>query len=466
MNQAALKKSLNYIDSWLTFRYKYSGYPGYTVAIAHKGEVIFNKAYGYANLETNTQLTPAHIFRIASHSKTFTATSLMQLQEAGKLRIDDPVVDYVPWLKDHKDKRWQKVTLRQLMSHGAGMIRDGLDSDYWQLERPFPSSEEFKQEVLEADLVLDNNIKLKYSNFGYGLLGLVIEAASGQTYHQYVTQHIIQPLGLKNTGPEYRDAIKNKIVTGYTYQDVDKNRLPFDQIDTRALASATGFYSNTEDLCKYFTAQMVGSGELLGDESKKEMRRIHFHAYTPGSSAHQDYGLGFELESLGKRRIYGHGGGFPGQTTQSSVDEKNELVVIVLTNSLGGPESMITSGVFNIIDYYQQNMPTTKPKHDLSMFEGRYRSIWDTIDVVVLGDKVVVDYPAWRPLSNTNELVRIDDTTFRIPETNSFDSEGEFIKFNIKNGKVETLNKSGTTMWPEDVWEKRQASRKIIKVEP
>ncbi len=464
MNKQALDKSLQYIDSWLTFRYKYDDYPGFVVAVAHKGSIIFNKAYGYANLEAKTKLTPDHLFRIASQSKTFTATSLMQLQEAGKLRIDGHVVDYLPWLQEHKDRSWQKVTLRQLMSHGAGVIRDGLDSDYWQLERPFPGSEEFRQEVLEANLVLHNNIKLKYSNFGYGLLGMVIEVVSGQTYHDYVTQHIIQPLNLKNTGSEYTDAIKNKIVTGYTYRNIDSRRLPFDQIDTHALASATGFYSNTEDLCKYFTAQMVGSGKLLDEESKKEMQRIHFHAYMPGLSAHEDYGLGFELETIGKRHTYGHGGGFPGQTTQSSVDEKNELVVIVLTNSLGGPETMITNGIFNIIDYYQQNLPDAKPERDLSLLEGRYRSIWDTIDILVLGDKVVTDYPAWRPLNNTNELVRIDDTTFRIPETNSFDSEGELVKFNIKNGKVETVNNSGATMWPEDVWEKRQASRKIVEL--
>lgn len=383
MNKQVLIKSLKYIDSWLNFRYKYDDFPGYAVAIAYKGEIIFNKAYGYANLETKTELTPDHIFRIASHSKTFTATSLMQLQEAGKLRIDDYVVDYLPWLKEHKDKRWRRVTLRQLMSHGAGIIRDGLNSDYWQLERPFPSAEEFQKEILEADLVLDNNVKLKYSNFGYGLLGMVIEAVSGQTYHEYVKQNIITPLGLKNTGPEYSDAIKNQIVTGYTYRNTNKERLPIAQVDTRALAPATGFYSTTEDLCKYFTAQMVGSKKLLSDESKKEMQRIHFHTYTPGQDSHEDYGLGLELNTLGKRKTFGHGGGFPGHITLSSVDAKNELVIVVLTNCLGGPINMATNGVFGIIDYYQQNMPTTKPKYDLAKLEGRYRGLWNTTDMAI-----------------------------------------------------------------------------------
>lgn len=465
MNKAALKKSLDYIDSWLSFRYKHDEYPGYVVAIAHKGEIIFNKAYGYANLETEVELTPAHIFRIASHSKTFTATSLMQLQEAGKLRIDDRVVDYIPWLKNHKDERWQKVTLRQLMSHGAGMIRDGLNSDFWQLERPFPNSEEFKQEVLEADLVLDNNVKLKYSNFGYGLLGLVIEAVSGQTYHEYVAQHIIQPLGLKNTGPEYNEKLEGRIVTGYGYLNEDRHRLPIEQIDTHALAPATGFYSTTEDLCRYFTAQMVGSNELLNDESKKEMQRVHFHAYTPGEGDHEDYGLGLELNNFGKRKTFGHGGGFPGHITLSSVDVKNDLVVIVLTNCWGGPTESITKGAFGIIDYYQQNRSSNEPKYNLESLAGRYKNHYGSTDILAMGDKLVVDYPNWRPLSAPEELSRIDDTTFKIGETNSFYSEGELVHFNLKDGKVETVNYAGTTLWPEGVWQKRQAGKKIIKLE-
>src|ERR1035441_5645049 len=121
MNTKALDKSLNFIGSWLEFRYKREEIPGYVVAIAHKGKIVFNEAYGYADLEKKTKLTPQHMIRIASHSKTFTATALMKLQETGKLRIDDYVVQYLPWLKEHRDKRWQKVTIRQLMSHGAGV---------------------------------------------------------------------------------------------------------------------------------------------------------------------------------------------------------------------------------------------------------------------------------------------------------------------------------------------------------
>ncbi len=466
MNIKALDKSLNFIGSWLDFRYKHEEIPGYVIAIAYKGKVIFNEAYGYADLQKQTKLTPQHIFRIASHSKTFTATTIMQLQEKDKLRIDDYVIQYLPWLKEHKDKRWRKVTIRQLMSHGAGVIRDGLNADYRQLDKPFPNEREFRKEILEAELVIDTNIKLKYSNFGYVLLGYLIEAVSGQPYNKYVTENIVNPLGLKNTGPEYTAAIKDKIVTGYTRRDINKTRIPIAQIDTHAMSPAAGFYSTTEDLCAYFTAHMVGSKNLLSDESKKEMQRVQWHAEGHNQQAHEDYGLGIEIVFADKRRTIGHGGGFPGHSTMSMADPKDELVVVVLTNCIDGPVGWIAKSIYNIIDYYQNNTPSIKPKHDMSKLEGRYINLWSMTDIIVTGDKVIAAYPdSWELLAGPEELEYVNETTLKVTVTSSFSSEDELVHFNFKNGKVETINYNGSTMWPEKVWLQNMKNRQEIDLE-
>lgn len=464
MNKQALDHSIDFIKSWLRFRYEREEVPGFAVAIAHKGKLLMNKAYGYANIENKTKLTTDHIFRIASHSKTFTATALMQLQEQGKLRIDDYAVDYLPWLKKHTDKRWHKVTLRQLMSHGAGVIRDGLNADYWQLERPFPTEQELKKEILEANLVIDTNTKLKYSNFGYSLLGMVIEAVSGMSYNDYVTEHIVKVLDLQNTGPEFTAKMSDKTVTGYTRRDVNKARLPIAHINTKSMAAATGFYSTAEDLCTYFAAQFVGSGKLLDDESKKEMQRVQWHAKVPGQNNHEDYGLGLALEELKKRKTIGHGGGFPGHITQSIADPKDELVVVVLTNCLGGPSDAIAKGIYGIIDYFQENTPSTKPKHDMSRLEGRYMNLWSMTNIVVTGDKVVATFPnTWWPLTNPEELEYVNDTTLKVTSTSSYDSEDELVHFAFKDGAVESVNYNGSTMWPEAAWLKKQASRDVVE---
>jgi len=464
MNKHALDHSIQFIDSWLALRYEREEFPGFAVTISHKGKVLLSSAYGYADLEKHTKLTPQHIFRIASHSKTFTATALLQLAEQSKLRIDDYAVDYLPWLKKHSDKRWRKVTIRQLMSHSAGVIRDGLESDYWQLGRPFPNVEEFKKEILEANLVIDNNVKLKYSNYGYTLLGLLIEVVSATPYNEYVDKHIVKPLGLKNMGPEYTSAIDDVLVTGYTRGDVNKKRLPIAQIDTHSMSSATGFYSNGVDLCSYFTAQMVGSGKLLSDESKKEMQRVQWHAKLPGENTHEDYGLGVDIEHIGNRQTFGHGGGFPGHISKSIADPKDELVVVVLTNSIDGASTLIAKSIYKIIDYYQEYTPSTKPKHDLSHLEGRYMNLWSMTNIVVMGDKVVATYSnSWEPFSGVEELKYEKDNVLKVVDTNSFSSEDELVHFNVNDGKVETILYNGSTMWPEQIWLKKQQELKSVK---
>jgi CubicO group peptidase (beta-lactamase class C family) len=427
--------------------------------------VLFNTAYGYADLEKKTKLTSQHIFRIASHSKTFTATALMLLAEEGKLRIDDCVIDYLPWLKKHSDKRWSKVTIRQLMSHGAGVIRDGLEEDYWQLEQPFPDTKRFQQEIMETKLLIDNNVRLKYSNYGYTLLGFVIEAVSGQPYNDFVTARIVKLLRLKSTGPEYTKSIENRLVTGYSRQEFNKKRLPIAQINTHSMSPATGFYSTAEDLCAYFTAHMVGSGMLIDDESKKEMQKVQWHAKRPGHLNYEDYGLGIETEQIGKRQIFGHGGGFPGHSTKSMADSKDELVVVVLTNSIDGPGSWMARGIFSIIDYFQENTPTTKSKHNLLGLEGRYANLWYMTDVVVTGDVVTAAYPdSWEPFSAVEKLEYVDTNTLKIIDADSFSSEGELVNFNIKNGKVQSIRYAGSTMWPQEQWIKKQKARKSVSL--
>lgn len=295
---------------------------------------------------------------------------------------------------------------------------------------------------------------------------MVIESVSGKTYNDYVTEHIVHALGLKSTGPEYTADIDESLVTGYTRLESNRTRLPIAQIDTKSMAAATGFYSNAEDLCTYFAAQFVGSGELLDDESKKEMQRVQWHAKTPGQDNHEDYGLGFEIEYLKDRVTISHGGGFPGHITKSIADPKDELVVVVLINCMGGPASVISKSIFSIIDYFQDNTPKEKPKHDMSTFEGRYLNLWSMADIIVTGDKVAAAYPdTWQPLSHPGgleSLEYVNETTLKVASTNSYHSEGELVRFNIKDGKVETVTYNGTTMWPAEVWFKKQQQRKQV----
>jgi D-alanyl-D-alanine carboxypeptidase len=463
MNERALKQSLAYLSSWLQYRYDQDDIPGFIVTVAHKGQLIFNEAYGYADLETKTELTPQHMWRIASQSKTFTATAVMQLQEAGKLQIDSHVVDYLPWLKEHADPRWQSVTIRQILSHGAGIERDSLDADFWQLERPYPDEQEIITEILARNLTFDPGTKMKYSSISYALLGLLVKEVSGIAYNEYVQEHIIEPLNLKNTGSEYSPAIEEKLATGYTKREY-KRRLPIKTSDTKAMSPATGAYSTAEDLCTFFSAQMIGSGKLLNDESKEDMQREHYKAVLPGVNADVGEGLGINIENFCGRKLIGYGGGYAGLPSKTLADSDNELVIVVLANSMDAPRIAMAKGVYQVIDYFQKHSGEVESKTNLLKLAGRYTNLWGINDIIVLDDKVLMTSPdSWFPLISPQELERIDDTTFRFIAANSVGLEGELMSFTIKGGSVEYVKMGGQTNWPEAVWAERQRQRKIVE---
>ena len=433
--------TLKFLDSWLTLRSKWAEIPGFVVAVAKDGEVIFNKAYGYADIDTKEPLTPEHMFRVASQSKTFTATAIMQLQEAGKLRIDDRVVDHIDWLKEHRDQRWQEVTIRQVLSHSAGVIRDGLDADYWQLKRAFPDQEQFKDAILDADLVIEPNTNLKYSNYGYSLLGLVIEAASGVTYEEYVIQNIFTPLTLTDVQVEYTPGLH--MTQGYTRMTPDRSRYAVPHVTTNVMAPATGFCATARDLCRYYSAQLIGSNKLLSDTSKRDMQ--HRHWEVPMTSEHGAYGLGFEYARYGGRDLLGHGGGFPGHITQTVFDGDDQLVVTVLTNCNGFIGGMV-SGIVSVL----YEMGDKEPSDELMKYQGRFSDLWGIYEIVAVGDELRGVWPnSWWPFSLYETLEVTDENTLSIKKTNGFYSPGESIAF-VRNddGSIRSVRNAGTTMRP------------------
>src|SRR5436853_1508696 len=121
---AWLRFAVGYIADWLELQFTGSQQPGVIIAVTHRGDVIAEHAFGVADLDTGEKLTPRHRFRIASHSKAFTSAGIMKLRERRKLRLDDPVGQYVGGLHP----RVAEQTIAQLLSHSAGLTRDGADS--------------------------------------------------------------------------------------------------------------------------------------------------------------------------------------------------------------------------------------------------------------------------------------------------------------------------------------------------
>jgi CubicO group peptidase (beta-lactamase class C family) len=164
-----LKAALDYIPGWIAFQLRLADQPGCVIAIVHHDRIVLEEAFGQANLITGEKLTSRHRFRVASHSKSFTAAGVMKLREQGKLKLDDAIGDYVESLNSVV----ATATIGQILSHSAGIIRDGTDSGQFVDRRPYLTAKELL-DGLSTDPPIEPNTRFKYSNHGFGLVGLLI----------------------------------------------------------------------------------------------------------------------------------------------------------------------------------------------------------------------------------------------------------------------------------------------------
>ena len=416
-----------YFDRWLAFRLTADRVPGVQAAILHDDEVVLATAHGVADAVREAPLTNAHLFRIASHSKTFTATAVMQLVERGALRLDDTVGERIAELASSPIAA---VTIRELLSHAGGVVRDGWDGDFWQLDRSFPDRAELLRIAADASAVLDRNERFKYSNVGYSLLGVMIEVAAGMPYRQYVAEHI-------------DPARAADYATGHTSLTYADRRIPIDHIDTAAMSPATGVYSTAGDLVRYAAAHFEGDVRLLGPDAKRQMQ----HGAWKIDGTESEYGLGFEISTIGGRRVLGHGGGYPGHITRTYFDPVDRIAVSVLTNAIDGPALGMATVAVKLVGLAAHTDPPAEQRDDVDLetFSGRFASLWGVYDIAVLGGRLYQLSPSLvDPTVAPTRLEIVDADTLRIADTAGYGSRGEVLSFDRRaDGSIRSVRGGG-----------------------
>lgn len=461
-----LREALAYVDAWLDYRVWKLRTPGAQVAVWFDGKVQFSKAYGLSNLDTGEPLTTSHLFRVASHSKTFTATAVMQLVEAGTLRLDDTAGAWVPELAE-AGSPLATTTVRELLSHSAGVIRDGVDATFWAHSRPFPNQEELLNLAIREGAVRQPEATFKYSNIGYSLLGLIIGKAAGSTFNAYTQAAIVEKLGLRNTGPELEEARLSEYAGAHSGLTSWAERQVIPHVNTRAMAAATGFYSTAEDMVRFASAHFFGDDRLISDRSKNEMQRPVWTELDP--EAPQDgYGYGTTIHYYAGHRMVGHSGGYPGHITRTMWDPHEGLAISVLTNAVDGPAEELAAGVLKILDTARA-VPARLPlgsglvnsaaipapaapekEIDLASFTGRFAALWGVTDVFILGGKLFASSPVTpSPLVQPIELAVVDEHTLRIMGGSPYGSVGEHFRYERDaNGKIVSVFTGGMKAWP------------------
>jgi CubicO group peptidase (beta-lactamase class C family) len=283
-----------------------------SVLIARNDTILISKGYSMADRDKQVPNTPQTKFRIASITKQFTAMAILQLQQQGKLNVQDLICNYI----SDCPAAWKQITIHQLLTHTSGM------PDLAENFAPQTTPSQIVAQISSKPLDFKPGEKWSYSNAGYIVLSAIIEQVSGTRYEQFLQDHILTPLKLRDTGLDHGQAI---LATGYK-----DNYSKADSFNASASAGAGGLYSTVEDLYRW--DQALYTGQLISKDLLDKM-------FTPYASLPDDpvvgkvgYGYGWFIVKLFNHRDVGHGGVGPGVSANIDRFPDDKVTIIYLGN--------------------------------------------------------------------------------------------------------------------------------------
>jgi CubicO group peptidase (beta-lactamase class C family) len=348
---SARTEALRMVDAWLSSVQAYHHVPAISAGVVVGDDLVWAKGFGTIDAAHTVPASPQTIYSICSISKLFTSVSFMTLYEAGKVHLDDPVVNYLPWATFKPAEDSGPITLRGLITHSAGIPREAADAPYWSgPDFVFPTREEIRAAVPTQSALYPAERYFQYSNLGLTLIGETVAAVSGQLYADYATNHVLKPLGLSDTRPVMpMDLYGKQLAAGFSSIKRDGTRDLLKPFNARGLQPAAGYTSTVVDLGKFASWQFrllrTGQTNILSAPTLREMQRVQFMDPDWKTSR----GLGFQVEHRDDHIYVGHGGNCPGYQTVLSMRNDDQTGVIVMDNS-GDRVANLAQAVFAILD--------------------------------------------------------------------------------------------------------------------
>jgi CubicO group peptidase (beta-lactamase class C family) len=367
------------LDEFLTGQNKYYRFNG-NVLVADKGEIIFQKSYGYSDFDSQRMLNDSSVFELASVSKQFTATGILLLIDKGKLSLTDSLRKFFPELP------YSNITIHHMLTHTSG-----LPDYFWlMIEKWDKTKIAFNNDMIsflakeKLPAVFEPGKKWEYSNTAFVILASIIEKISGQSFKDYMKENIFQPLGMKhtriyNTRRSLKDTIPN-YAYGFNYDDsLKKYVLPDNDTNTRFVIYMDGLQgdgivnSTTGDLLKWDRA--VKNHTLLKEETQKEMLKGQSLSDTVNKT-YYGYGVGISKNDFGN--MISHSGGWPGYTTFLARNTDKDQTYIILSNNnsnsptLGSTLQNILAGKPVVTAYEHKEVPMDSTAMDV--FTGIYKA--------------------------------------------------------------------------------------------
>jgi CubicO group peptidase (beta-lactamase class C family) len=404
--------------------------PGFVALVAKNDQVIYRKAFGYANLELDVKLRPEHIFRIGSITKQFTAAAILKLEEEGKLSLQDDITKFIEDYPTHG----HTITIEHLLTHTSG-IKSYTSIKEWDAEMrkkdftPAEMIDFFKNQPMD----FAPGEEFLYNNSAYFLLGHIIEKASGKTYEEYLKDTFFEPLGM--TGTSYGNpsrVIKNR-AAGYMKKNGEFVNAEF--LSMTQPYAAGSLLSNVDDLFTWYTA-------VMNDKVISKENRVKAHtSFKLNNGKPTGYGYGWFLGNIQGSPMIEHGGGINGYLTASLwlPDEKVFVAVFSNCNAMP-PQSTAFKLAAAAIGKPFDRKEIELDKNILQDYVGVYESDeQETRTVVVENDSLFYVFPS----GNRTKLLPFAKDHFFTK--NSFN---EFVFERNTQGEVVSLTASGTGYLP------------------
>lgn len=331
--------------------------PGFAIGVVKNGKLIYAKGFGVAKLGGTQAITSKSLFHMASVTKTFVATAMMQLSEKGKIDLDAPVIRYLPYFKLN-DERYRTITIRQMLSHTSG-IPDTVNYNWDKPEYDAGALERFVRSIADQKLVFAPGEKFAYSNTAYEMLGDVIAKVSGESFEDYVQHNILTPLGMKDSTLLVREANPRLLTSPHV---MENNKVVVSKIFpyNRAHSPSSTLYSSIEDMSRWAIANL-NHGEL---DAKRILKRetIDLMWRPVVDALGMKEGISwFTTEKQGHRFVL-HSGGDVGFESLVMLAPEDDVAVVAMSNFASSDSNYIeqfVTGAMRIMLGLKPSEPAT-----------------------------------------------------------------------------------------------------------
>jgi CubicO group peptidase (beta-lactamase class C family) len=379
------------IDAYVTAKMNGLGIPGMALGIVQGGRIVHLRGFGVAD-ETGRPITAQTPFRIGSITKSFTALAIMQLAEAGKVELDAPVQRYLPWFRVADEAASGKITVRHLLNQTSGLSTLAGNA-YWD---SLDGLEATVRSLRSMELSQPVGAGFQYSNVNYSIAGLIVEAASGQTYSEYIAQHIFMPLEMRHSATATAPSLAAGLAMGHLYS---LGRMVADiGVEPPAYLPAGFVSASVEDMSRYAVAQLnagrYGNATVL---SAKGIAQLH-HPAIPVGEIHASlkntyYGMGWVIGPINGTPAIWHNGDTGRYHAMLIMAPERGTGIVLLANASGLEYLVavddIAKGVLSLLN--NQPPPASSMAH---LFRTLYWIILLTPLLLLIG--IVKGWRRWR----------------------------------------------------------------------